>query len=61
MAEKIISQGESPSVESLWVERRLRTERSVVRGKLVLGRILPFQERVQKAEMDFLLEERREK
>ncbi len=47
-----ISRGESP---------RLRTLRSVVRGKLVLGRILPFQERVQKAEMDFLLKERREK
>ncbi len=47
-----ISRGESP---------RLRTGLSVVRGEFVLGRILPFQERVQKAEMDFLPEELREK
>ncbi len=33
VTEKIISQGEFPPVESLWVERRLRMGRSVVRGK----------------------------
>ncbi len=33
MTEKIISRGESPPVETLWVERRLRRGRSVVRGK----------------------------
>ncbi len=33
LTEKIISQGEFPPVESLWVERRLRTGRSVVRGE----------------------------
>ncbi len=36
MTEENISQGESPPVESLWVERRSRTVLAVVRGKVFI-------------------------
>ncbi len=36
LTEEIISRGESPPVESLWVERRSRTGRAVVRGKVFI-------------------------
>jgi hypothetical protein len=57
VTEKINSQGESPCIRAVCSVVRPGGSRQVVRGKLALGSILSFQERVQKAEMDFLLEE----